>query len=153
MRKIAQAIKKQGSVFCPPAKNGYMEAEACDSFHRLWSALQFLFEQPNETGKGDEMVFGDGFAWGGIALVYISGQMNQFEMLDFSYHLLKVAEWEHDCTAAKVQVDKINSKKPTDGDAGGEFQAAALAFVRVASRQKSLNDNLFSIFENALPVS
>ena len=155
LKKIADAVKRQSHIFCPPPRNGYFEAEVCDSFHRLWSALQFLFLQPvsRESGeKSDDLVFGDGFAWGGITLVYLCGQMNQFEMLDFSYHLLRVADWENDVEQVKRQHAKISNRKDSEMAPAGEFHVNGVAFVRGAVRQRALNEMLFSVFENALPV-
>jgi hypothetical protein len=38
--------------------------------------------------------FGDSVAWGGCTIVYLLGQHLRFELLDFVYHSLNVAEVE-----------------------------------------------------------
>ncbi len=36
--------------------------------------------------------FGDAVAWGGCTILYLLGQELRFELLDFTYHVLSVAE-------------------------------------------------------------
>lgn len=74
--------------------NGVMNVDECSEFHRLWSALQFVYLTPAGAG-GDaeptvESVFGEGLQWGGLALVALLAQERRFNALDFAYHLLKV---------------------------------------------------------------
>jgi len=71
--------------------NGVMFVDECVEFHRLWSALQFVYCIP--VGDGEftiEELFGEGLNWAGLALLTLLGQQKRFEALDFSYHLLKV---------------------------------------------------------------
>lgn len=39
-------------------------------------------------------VLGDSVAWGGCTIIYLLGQQLHFELFDFSYQLLNVAEVE-----------------------------------------------------------
>lgn len=48
--------------------------------------------QPSVEGESFEERYGDGVAWGGCAIAYLLGQETRFELLDFSYHVLAVAE-------------------------------------------------------------
>jgi len=61
-------------------------------FHRLWSALQFVFCIPPRSANEHtiEQLFGEGLNWAGCTLVTLLGQRQRFEVMDFSYHLLKV---------------------------------------------------------------
>ncbi|VDN03135.1 unnamed protein product [Thelazia callipaeda] len=79
--------------------NGVMWLEECVEFHRLWSALQFFFCQPPLSGQETsntsseplvEAVYGDGLHWAGCAIIAVLNQHRRFEILDFSYHLLRV---------------------------------------------------------------
>ncbi|KAM3720431.1 Cytoplasmic FMR1-interacting protein [Dirofilaria immitis] len=79
--------------------NGVMWLDECVEFHRLWSALQFFFCQPplsDQEGLNPhtepliEALFGDGLHWAGCAIITVLNQHRRFEVLDFSYHLLRV---------------------------------------------------------------
>lgn len=49
-------------------------------------------QQPPIEGENFEERYGDGVAWGGCTIVYLLGQETRFELLDFTYHVLAVAE-------------------------------------------------------------
>jgi len=85
-----QAATWIGSHVGPPP-NGVIFVDECVEFHRLWSALQFVYSIP--VGDGEftiEELFGEGLNWAGCAMLTVLGQQKRFESLDFSYHLLKV---------------------------------------------------------------
>ena len=74
----------------PPA-NGVMNIDECTEFHRLWSAIQFVFCIP--VGDNEftvEELYGEGLNWAGCTLIMLLSQQRRFEALDFSYHILKV---------------------------------------------------------------
>lgn len=65
--------------------------DECLEFHRIWSALQFIYCIP--VGQGEftaEQLFGEGLNWAGCVMITLLGQQKRFEALDFCYHLLKV---------------------------------------------------------------
>ncbi|XP_022901321.1 cytoplasmic FMR1-interacting protein [Onthophagus taurus] len=75
----------------PPAKNGVMNIDECTEFHRLWSALQFVYCIPvTETEFTVEELFGEGLHWAGCTMIVLLGQQRRFEALDFCYHILRV---------------------------------------------------------------
>lgn len=79
-----------GSNHAPPP-NGVIYVDECIEFHRIWSALQFIYCVP--VGDGEftiEQLFGEGLNWAGCAMITLLDQQKRFEALDFSYHLLKV---------------------------------------------------------------
>ncbi|CAG9120097.1 unnamed protein product [Plutella xylostella] len=62
-----------------------------NDFHRLWSALQFLYCIPvGETQFTVEELFGEGLHWAGCTIIALLGQQRRFEALDFCYHILRV---------------------------------------------------------------
>lgn len=68
-----------GTAFGPPP-NGVMFVDECLEFHRLWSALQFVYCIP--VGDGEftiEELFGEGLNWAGLALLTLLGQQKRFE--------------------------------------------------------------------------
>ncbi|CAG0889224.1 unnamed protein product [Darwinula stevensoni] len=75
----------------PPPVNGVMHVDECLEFHRLWSALQFVYCIPvGENEFTVEQLFGEGLHWAGCTIIVLLGQQRRFESLDFCYHLLKV---------------------------------------------------------------
>jgi cytoplasmic FMR1 interacting protein len=57
----------------------------------LIRVVVLLLQSPAEGDSFQER-YGDGVAWGGCTIVYLLGQETRFELLDFSYHVLAVAE-------------------------------------------------------------
>lgn len=72
-----------------------MHVDECCEFHRIWSALQFVYcmpVQPNEFTV--EQLFGEGLNWAGCAFITLLGQAKRFETMDFSYFLLKIQRFD-----------------------------------------------------------
>ncbi|XP_054997007.1 LOW QUALITY PROTEIN: cytoplasmic FMR1-interacting protein 1 [Sorex araneus] len=75
----------------PLPSNGVMHVDECVEFHRLWSAMQFVYCIPVGTHEFTvEQCFGDGLHWAGCMVIVLLGQQRRFAVLDFCYHLLKV---------------------------------------------------------------
>uniref|UniRef100_A0A673FVE3 Cytoplasmic FMR1-interacting protein 1 homolog n=1 Tax=Sinocyclocheilus rhinocerous TaxID=307959 RepID=A0A673FVE3_9TELE len=75
----------------PLPSNGVMHVDECMEFHRLWSAMQFVYCIPVGAHEFTvEQCFGDGLNWAGCMIITLLGQHRRFDILDFSYHLLKV---------------------------------------------------------------
>lgn len=84
------------------ASNGVFDVEGTKDFHRLWSALFFLFGVQQGTYKveedsskkivnaTDEAQFGHGFFVAGAAVVHLLGHKSRFDALDFTNHVLRV---------------------------------------------------------------
>ena len=71
--------------------NGVMNIDECTEFHRLWSAIQFVYCMPvGENEFTVEQLFGEGLNWAGCALIVLLNQQRRFEALDFCYHILRV---------------------------------------------------------------
>ncbi|GAB0094881.1 Cytoplasmic FMR1-interacting protein [Sergentomyia squamirostris] len=75
----------------PAPINGVMNIDECSEFHRLWSALQFVYCIPvADTEFTVEQLFGEGLNWAGCVMIVLLGQQRKFEALDFCYHILRV---------------------------------------------------------------
>ncbi|EEB13869.1 conserved hypothetical protein [Pediculus humanus corporis] len=75
----------------PPPTNGVINVDECSEFHRLWSALQFVYCIPvGDTEFTVEELFGEGLNWAGCTMIVLLGQQRRFEALDFCYHILRV---------------------------------------------------------------
>ncbi|XP_041477036.1 cytoplasmic FMR1-interacting protein 1 homolog isoform X1 [Lytechinus variegatus] len=71
--------------------NGVMNIDECTEFHRLWSAIQFVYCLPlKENNFTPEESYGEGLNWAGCTLITLLNQKRRFEALDFSYHILKI---------------------------------------------------------------
>jgi cytoplasmic FMR1 interacting protein len=75
-----------------PPENGVMSVESTAEFYRLFSALLFLFADAPSTNYGptNMAMFGDGFVWGGMTLLYLLDQVERFNCFDFTHHVLNV---------------------------------------------------------------
>lgn len=68
-----------------------IEIEGCSQFHRIWSAIQFVFATPfGENEYTVEEMFGEGLNWAGCSLIYLLGQQRRFEIVDFGTHFLRL---------------------------------------------------------------
>ena len=146
----------------PAASNGVFELEATGDFHRLWSALSFLFgvqpgryaaEASAEEEEGDEPAeqtfltvsddaqFGHGFHVAGAAIIYILGQKTRFDALDFSNHVLRVQTYEMS-TASRDKSVGVAEKSLYD---------EATSFARAKMYHKRLFDLAYNAFKIAAP--
>ena len=115
--------------------NGVMGVETTTEFYRLWSALQFLYCKPENYGPEatfeghpltDELEFGDGFTVAGCLFIHLLKQRKRFELLDYTYHLLRINEHEEMVkyvTAADAKLKKgrrSNQVSTASGPEGGE---------------------------------
>ncbi|XP_071951857.1 cytoplasmic FMR1-interacting protein 2-like isoform X1 [Antedon mediterranea] len=95
----------------PPPANGVMNVDECNEFHRLWSAIQFVYCLPLTKGElTTEECFGEGLHWAGCALITLLGQHRRFEALDFCYHILRVNEVD----TKDIDVNGISIKRLVD---------------------------------------
>nr|VZI33336.1 unnamed protein product [Spirometra erinaceieuropaei] len=75
----------------PAASKESIQIEGCSQFHRIWSAIQFVFSTPfGENEYTVEEMFGDGLNWAGCAIICLLGQQRRFEMLDFGGQFLRI---------------------------------------------------------------
>lgn len=74
-----------------PPENGVINIDECTEFHRLWSALQFVYCIPvGENEFNIEQMFGEGLNWAGCVMIVLLNQQRRFECLDFCYHIFRV---------------------------------------------------------------
>lgn len=87
-RNIWQGSEASGTTL---GTDELIELEGCTQFHRIWSAIQFVFATPcGENEYTVEEMFGEGLNWAGCTLICLLGQQRRFEMLDFGAHFLKL---------------------------------------------------------------
>ena len=69
---------------------GCVFIEESAEFHRIWSACQWVMCIPVQGPWNCEYIHGDGLSFAGMAIIYLLRQDLRFNLLDFSYHFLKV---------------------------------------------------------------
>jgi cytoplasmic FMR1 interacting protein len=61
-------------------------------FHRIWSALQFVYCLPtrHEDDMNVEQLYGEGLNFAGCTIIRLLNEHRKFETFDFTYHLFKI---------------------------------------------------------------
>lgn len=61
-------------------------------FHRIWSALQFVYCLPtrHENDMNVEQLYGEGLNFAGCTIIRLLNEHRKFETYDFTYHLFKI---------------------------------------------------------------
>jgi len=130
-----------------PPPNGVLEVEATTEFYRLWSALLFLYcmkERPGKDGMEpipDESEFGHGFLLAGSMFIHLLGMRERFELLDFTYHMLRVASHEQNQTSNNSTIGMVDAALQADTD-----------FLLYSARGfKVVNTACFALLESKFP--
>lgn len=114
-----------------PPSNGVMHIDECDEFHRLWSAIQFVYCIPvRENEFTTEQLFGDGLHWAACSILTLLQQQKRFDVLDFSYHIMKVQKYD--------KKDEVIKQVPLK------------RFVERVNKFQILNDEIFVILDKYL---
>jgi len=116
----------------PSPDNGVLAVDSTTEFYRLWSALQFLFCVPQEKGPSLAAIFGDGFPWAGMTLIYFLRQHHRFQVFDFSYHVINVEE------AIPSREDPV--------------MKSLFAFLPLATEVKELNQEVLNTLKVYYPI-
>lgn len=138
MDKFVEPIRRQvaGGGAIPAGRDGLLDAESTLEFHRLYSAIFFLTNMTEDDGEPqDQAVFGDGLRWGGCILVHVLGQQSRFNVLDYSYQLIKIT-------------DQFGAQRH-----GQQAQVEIAQFVERARRGRRLHDEIFNQLRAAVPKS
>eukprot|EP00629_Pelagomonadales_sp_RCC1024_P017002 CAMPEP_0119275140 /NCGR_PEP_ID=MMETSP1329-20130426/13283_1 /TAXON_ID=114041 /ORGANISM="Genus nov. species nov., Strain RCC1024" /LENGTH=1260 /DNA_ID=CAMNT_0007275501 /DNA_START=313 /DNA_END=4095 /DNA_ORIENTATION=+ len=149
IKHLCEIVAPFRSSWTEPSPNHrVVELEASGSFHRLWSALSFLFGvqgsryADNATDTltlltapiSDDSQFGHGFFVAGAILVHLMGQRAQFHALDFSRHVLRVEAYE---TAIASRIQGVGVADPTLRD-------EARNFVRLKAKHRQIYSMAFA---------
>lgn len=131
-----------------PPPNGVLEVEATTEFYRLWSALLFLYcmkERPGSDGMEpipDESEFGHGFLLAGSMFIHLLGMRERFELLDFTYHMLRVKSHEE---------NQSNNNNSTIGAVDALSQQDTDFLLYNAKGFKIVNTACFALLESKFP--
>lgn len=90
---ISAALEKYFGKWSAPPKTGFIDITTTKDFYRIFSGIQFEYLEET-TQDPTRNMFGDSVAWGACTIIYLLGQQQHFELFDFSYQFLNVAEVE-----------------------------------------------------------
>jgi len=120
----------------PVPKNGILEHENPKDFSRFWSVATFIFlvpdfdpeEEEKKRSEGyvdDRSYFGDGWLWAGTTILYLTGLIHRYRLLDPTLYLDKLQRlYPEDLTKPKKK------KKKRGREEANQTQEAYKPFVR-----------------------
>ncbi|KAL6660319.1 hypothetical protein ACP70R_002441 [Stipagrostis hirtigluma subsp. patula] len=138
------ALDRHYSKWSATPKTGFIDITTSKDFYRIFSGLQYSYleESINNPSKNQEML-GDSVAWAGCTIMYLLGQQQHFELFDFSYQFLNVAEVESATVSHYQSSDRTKSPNFLQGYEG------ILEAMRKARR---LNNHVFSMLRARCPL-
>ncbi|CAN6460531.1 unnamed protein product [Victoria cruziana] len=141
---ISAELDKYQSKWNSTPKTGFIDITTAKDFYRLFSGLQlgYLEECSQETLNKCE-VLGDSVAWGGCTIIYLLGQQMHFELFDFSYQLLNVAEVESVAVAHFTSSERAKNASYLQGWD---------KLLEGAKKARRLNNHVFSMLKARCPL-
>ncbi|TYG37279.1 hypothetical protein ES288_D13G128900v1 [Gossypium darwinii] len=133
------ALDKYCSKWSAAPKTGFIDITTSKDFYRIYSGLQIGYlEQSVQLQPNNHDMLGDSVAWGGCTIIYLLGQQLHFELFDFSYQILNVAEVE----AASIMQ---THKSPHSGQ-GWDSMLEAM------KKARRLSNHVFSMLKARCPL-
>lgn len=133
------ALDKYCSNWSAAPKTGFIDITTSKDFYRIYSGLQIGYlEESVQVPSSNHEELGDSVAWGGCTIMYLLGQQLHFELFDFSYQILNVAEVE---AASTTQTHKNPHYLQ-----GWEFLLEAM------KKARRLNNHVFSMLKARCPL-
>ncbi|XP_078441899.1 transcription activator [Wolffia australiana] len=126
-------------------KTGFMDVTTSKDFYRIYSGLLFdYFERTVQESTRRQEFLGDSVAWGGCCIIYLLGQQQQFELFDFSYQFLNVAEVE----------GTFITQPPMHSDRGKAPSAIQVKeeLLEAMRKARRLNNHVFSTLRARCPL-
>ncbi|KAI9186420.1 hypothetical protein LWI28_017065 [Acer negundo] len=133
------ALDKYCSKWSAAPKTGFVDITTSKDFYRIYSGLQIGYlEDSGQLASNNHESLGDSVAWGGCTIIYLLGQQLHFELFDFSYQVLNVAEVE--------AVSIAQTHKSSHLLQGWEAQIEAM------KKARRLNNHVFSMLKARCPL-
>ncbi|KMZ69117.1 hypothetical protein ZOSMA_221G00260, partial [Zostera marina] len=137
------ALEKHYSKWSAPPRTGYLDITTSKDFYRIFSGLQFEYLEEIAQDQINNDLLGDSIAWSGCTIMYLLGQQLHFELFDFSYQFLNVAEVE---TAVVMQTASSEKTKNLHYLQGYENLLEAM------KKSRRLNNYVFSMLKARCPL-
>ncbi|KAK2972922.1 hypothetical protein RJ640_015637 [Escallonia rubra] len=133
------ALDKYCSRWSAAPKTGFVDITTSKDFYRIYSGLQIEYlEESVQPPPNNHEVLGDSVAWGGCTIIYLLGQQLHFELFDFFFFFLNVAE---------IEAAAINpSHKNPHSLQGSE------ALLEAMKKERRLNNHVFSMLKARCPL-
>ncbi|TYK10100.1 protein PIR [Cucumis melo var. makuwa] len=133
------ALDKYCSKWSAAPKTGFIDITTSKDFYRIYSGLQIGYlEESAQTPSNNHELLGDSVAWGGCTIVYLLGQQLHFELFDFSYQLLNIAEAED---GTVVQAHKSS-----------QYMQGWESLIEAMKKARRLNNHVFSMLKARCPL-
>ncbi|XP_057961158.1 protein PIR isoform X1 [Malania oleifera] len=133
------ALDRYCTKWSAAPKTGFIDITTSKDFYRIFSGLQIVYlEDSVQVSPSSNYVLGDSVAWGGCTIIYLLGQQLHFELFDFSYQVLNVAEVE----AASVTQTHKNP----------HFSQGWEALLEAMKKARRLNNHVFSMLKARCPL-
>ncbi|CAL5364883.1 unnamed protein product [Camellia sinensis] len=133
------ALDKYCTKWSAAPKTGFIDITTSKDFYRIFSGLQIEYLEGSVlVSPSNHEVLGDSVAWGGCTIIYLLGQQLHFELFDFSYQVLNVAEVE----AAPI----MHTQKYAHSVQGWE------ALLEAMKKARRLNNHVFSMLKARCPL-
>ncbi|KAG5056233.1 hypothetical protein JHK85_008743 [Glycine max] len=134
------ALDKYCNKWSAAPKTGFIDITISKDFYRIYSGLQIGYlEESAQVPSNSHERLGDSVAWGGCTIIYLLGQQLHFELFDFSYQILNIAEVE----AASVMQTHKNSQFSVKGWE---------ALLEAMKKARRLNNHVFSMLKARCPL-
>ncbi|KAJ4753442.1 Cytoplasmic FMR1-interacting protein [Rhynchospora pubera] len=136
------ALDKHYSKWSAPPKTGFIDITTSKDFYRVFSGLQFVYLEETVLDPSRKYeALGDSVAWASCTIMYLLGQQQHFELFDFSYQFLNVAEVEN----ASVSFTADRTK-------GSNFSQGYEKLLEAMRKARRLNNFVFSILRARCPL-
>ncbi|XP_022745567.1 protein PIR isoform X1 [Durio zibethinus] len=133
------ALDKYCSKWSAAPKTGFIDITTSKDFYRIYSGLQIGFlEQSVQLQPNNHDVLGDSVAWGGCTIIYLLGQQLHFELFDFSYQILNVAE--------------VEATSVTQTHKNPHFGQGWDPLLEAMKKARRLNNHVFSMLKSRCPL-
>lgn len=133
------ALDKYCTKWSASPKTGFIDITTSKDFYRIFSGLQIeSLEESTQVQPNNHEVLGDSVAWGGCTIIYLLGQQLHFELFDFSYQILNVAEVD-------VAATSPSSRNP-------HLAQGWDGLLEAMKKARRLNNHVFSMLKARCPL-
>ncbi|GAB2215301.1 hypothetical protein Drorol1_Dr00019684 [Drosera rotundifolia] len=149
---MSAALDKHCSKWSATPKTGFIDITTSKNFYRIFNfragslvvlvcvgtiVLEYL-EQSVSSSPNNHLVLGDSVAWGGCTIIYLLGQQLHFELFDFSYQVLNVAE--------------VETTSLTQGHRSPNAVRGWEALLEAMKKARRLNNHVYSMLKAHYPL-
>ncbi|WOL10658.1 protein PIR isoform X1 [Canna indica] len=141
---VSAALDRHYSKWSATPKTGFIDITTSKDFYRIFSGLQFEYlETTILDGSRRHEFLGDSVAWAGCTIIYLLGQQQHFELFDFSYQFLNVAEVESATTILPFSSDRAKAINSLQGYEN---------LLEAMKKARRLNNHVFSMLRARCPL-